>query len=174
MDRTTTSEAWATVTPADLTRIVARRLPSVFFTTVFVTAAVAAVLLAWPNQYASDGLFYVRLGRGAVSLDPTRPVTYAENHLYRAARKGTIGLPDIWGCNYEIDAIEEGARASRLGCTLVTECSNRPETVRGDMAKELEQVRAICHARSSWTHLATTTTASTGLATNPARMAVRP
>ncbi len=70
MDRSNT-EAWATVTPADLIRSITRRLPSVLATTLVVTALLAAVLFVWPNRYASDGLMYVRLGRGAVSLDPT-------------------------------------------------------------------------------------------------------
>ena len=64
-------ESWATVTPADLIRSVSRRLPSVLVTTACVVLAIGAILLAWPNQYASDGMFYVRLGRGAVSMDPT-------------------------------------------------------------------------------------------------------
>lgn len=64
-------DAWATVTPADLIRSISRRLPSVILTTILVTALIAGVLIAWPNQYASDGLFYVRLGRAAVSADPT-------------------------------------------------------------------------------------------------------
>ena len=67
----TQSETWATITPADLMRSVSRRLPSVFFTTLLVTVVIAGILFAWPNKYSSDGLFYVRLGRGAVSADPT-------------------------------------------------------------------------------------------------------
>ncbi|MFK8115560.1 MAG: GumC family protein [Rubripirellula sp.] len=72
MDRKlSTADAWATVTPADLLRSISHRLPSVIFTTLLVTAVIAGILLAWPNQYSSDGLFYVRLGRAAVSADPT-------------------------------------------------------------------------------------------------------
>ncbi|TWT52505.1 Chain length determinant protein [Rubripirellula amarantea] len=69
------SESWATLTPADLIRSVSRRLPSVLVTTLLVAIAVAAILVAWPNQYSSDGMFYVRLGRGAVSIDPTTEPT---------------------------------------------------------------------------------------------------
>ena len=76
MDRNNqSSESWATLTPADLIRSVSRRMPSVLVTTVLVAVVVAAMIFAWPNQYSSDGLFYVRLGRGAVSIDPTTEPT---------------------------------------------------------------------------------------------------
>lgn len=68
-------DAWATVTPRDLFRLVLRRFPSVLVTTVVVTAIVVGLLLVWPNRYSSDGLFYARLGRGAVSIDPTTEVS---------------------------------------------------------------------------------------------------
>jgi uncharacterized protein involved in exopolysaccharide biosynthesis len=44
-------------------------------TTVLVMLLIGSVLWVWPNQYASDGLFYARLGRGAVSMDPTTEPT---------------------------------------------------------------------------------------------------
>jgi uncharacterized protein involved in exopolysaccharide biosynthesis len=76
MDQSHTSpESWATVTPADLVRTISRRLPSVLVTTLLVMLLIGVLLLAWPNQYASDGLFYARLGRGAVSMDPTTEPT---------------------------------------------------------------------------------------------------
>lgn len=62
---------WATLTPAELVRSVWSHLPSVVTTTVIVTVTVAALLMAWPNRYSSNGLMYVRLGRGAISVDPT-------------------------------------------------------------------------------------------------------
>lgn len=76
----------------------------------------------------------------AKQLDPTRPVTYAENHLYRARRKKTIGIPDVWGCNYELDALAEGRDASRLRNVVVSECSNWPDARRGDLTAERQQV----------------------------------
>ena len=62
---------WAAVTPADLVRSVFQRLPSVFFTALLVVVIVIGVLVAWPNKYGSDGMMYVRLGRAALSIDPT-------------------------------------------------------------------------------------------------------
>ena len=62
---------WASVTPADLLRSVIGHLPSVVFVSLLVTAISCGLLLALPNKYGSDGLMYVRLGRGAVSVDPT-------------------------------------------------------------------------------------------------------
>lgn len=77
------------------------------------------------------------------SLDPQRAVTYAENHLYRARRKKTIGIPDVWGLNYEFDALEEGRDASRLKCVVVSESSNCPHTKPGDKAAEKIQLDTI-------------------------------
>jgi hypothetical protein len=77
------------------------------------------------------------------ALDPSRPVTYAENHLYRARRCGTVGLPDVWGLNYEFDAMEEGIAASRLRCAVVSECSNYPHTRRGDADAERIQLDTV-------------------------------
>lgn len=70
-----TAESWAMVTPGDVLRSIGRRLPSVFFTTVLVTTAVIALLIVWPNQYRSEGMMYVRLGRGAMGGDPTTKTT---------------------------------------------------------------------------------------------------
>ena len=86
---------------------------------------------------------YLELRRIARELDPDRPVTYAENHLYRARREKTIGIPDVWGSNYELDVLEDGAAAGALNCVLVTECSNCPNAVRGNAAEELRQVETI-------------------------------
>jgi polysaccharide biosynthesis protein PslE len=62
---------WSSLSPAELVSMVARRWPSVLATTILCTALAIAALFAWPNQYVSDGAFYVRLGRGAISVDPT-------------------------------------------------------------------------------------------------------
>ena len=59
------------MSPADVMGLFLRRLPSIVFVTVVVTAAAIGAAIAWPNQYGSDGLFYVRLGRSAVAADPT-------------------------------------------------------------------------------------------------------
>ena len=64
---------------------------------------------------------YLELRDNAQILDPSRPVSYAENHLYRARREKTIGLADVWGVNYELDVLDEAAQASRTGAVLVTE-----------------------------------------------------
>jgi polysaccharide biosynthesis protein PslE len=70
----TTSQSldfWSSLSPAELVSMVTRRWPSVLATTILCTALAVAALIAWPNQYVSDGAFYVRLGRGAISVDPT-------------------------------------------------------------------------------------------------------
>ena len=86
---------------------------------------------------------YLRLRALARELGPDRPVTYAENHLYRARRGRTIGLADVWGCNYELDRLEEGRDAARLRTVIVSECSNAPHAVRGDPAAERGQISQL-------------------------------
>ena len=86
---------------------------------------------------------YRKLRDVAADLDPTRPVTYAENHFHRARRGKVTGLPDVWGCNYELDRMEEGRDASRLRCVVVSECSNYPPAERGDLAEEAAQTAII-------------------------------
>lgn len=65
------SESWAMVTPGDVLQSIRRRIPSVIVTTILVTTAIVALLVVWPNQYRSEGMMYVRLGRGALGGDPT-------------------------------------------------------------------------------------------------------
>lgn len=86
---------------------------------------------------------YLKLKDIANRLDPSRPVTYAENHMYRARRYNTTDIPDVWGCNYEFDAMKDGIEASRSKCLIVTECSNYPPGLRGNLAEELNQVELI-------------------------------
>jgi hypothetical protein len=76
-------------------------------------------------------------------LDPDRPTIYAENHFHRAVRSRTAGIPDVWGSNYELGLLTEGAAASRLKVVVVSETSNYPPGRRGELARELEQVSTI-------------------------------
>jgi len=86
---------------------------------------------------------YLEMREIARELDPSRPVTYAENHLYRARRHKTVGIPDVWGTNYELDRLDEAREASRLGIVLLSECCNHPTSVKGDQTEELEQLAVI-------------------------------
>lgn len=86
---------------------------------------------------------YLELRATVRELDPRRPVTYAENHIHRARRQRTVGIPDVWGVNYELDAIDEACTASRLKNVLVSECCNYPDSVYGDDRKELIQVATL-------------------------------
>ncbi len=86
---------------------------------------------------------YRRLYALCKKLDPARPVTYAENHLYRARRIGTVGLPDVWGTNYEFEAMAEGRDASRQRCVVVSECSDCPDTQRGRPDAESQQLETL-------------------------------
>ena len=74
------------------------------------------------------------------ALDPHRFTIYAENHLYRAKRKKTLNTVDVWGCNYELDLLEELKDHSLTGAVVVSECSNQPHAVRGNIEEELKQI----------------------------------
>jgi hypothetical protein len=86
---------------------------------------------------------YVELREIARKLDPARPVTYAENHIYRARREHTVGIPDVWGVNYELEMLEEARDASRLRNVVLSECCNHPTSVKGDDREELTQVETL-------------------------------
>jgi hypothetical protein len=76
-------------------------------------------------------------------LDPPRPVIYAENHLYRARRQKTIGIPDVWGVNYELDVLDEARDSARLRTVVLSECCNHPTSIRGDEREELTQLAVL-------------------------------
>jgi beta-galactosidase len=86
---------------------------------------------------------YERLGAVAHELDPDRFTIYAENHLYRAKRQNALNLVDVWGCNYELDVLDEVVDYCTTGVALVSECSNSPHAVPGDEAMEQDQVERI-------------------------------
>jgi len=86
---------------------------------------------------------YLELRAIANELDSARPVTYAENHLYRARREKTVGIPDVWSVNYELEALEEARNACRLHNVILSECCNHPTSVKGDDREELTQVATL-------------------------------
>jgi len=86
---------------------------------------------------------FLRLKAMARSLDPARPTIYAENHAYRARRKKTAGLTDVWGLNYEFDAMDFAKSSSPTGCVVVSECANLPYARRGHWAAEAQQTALI-------------------------------
>jgi beta-galactosidase len=85
---------------------------------------------------------YVALGKIIHELDPGRPSTYAENHIYRARRARTLGVPDVWGLNYEVEALDEVREHCRTGSVVVAEACNQ-QAERGDTAAERMQIEAI-------------------------------
>ena len=86
---------------------------------------------------------YLELSEIARELDPARPVTYAENHLYRARREETVGIPDVWSVNYELEVLEEARDACVLRNVIVAECCNYPKSVKGNDGAELTQVATL-------------------------------
>jgi beta-galactosidase len=94
---------------------------------------------------------FLALSALARELDPSRPVTYAENHLYRARRYRTLGIPDVWSVNYELHELEAARDASRLRAVILTECCKHFTGIRGDDREELAQVAAV---ESDWEAMA--------------------
>ena len=106
-----------------------------------------SVVLWGLGNEARDARAYRQLREVAYASDPEqRPVIYAENHLYRARRHKTIGVTDVWGANYETEALKEGIQGSRLRVGLLSECANIPHARRGQTAFELEQLGALHQA----------------------------
>ena len=102
-----------------------------------------AIILWGLGNEGRNRTAYLRLKELAHSLDPSRPTIYAENHAYRARRKRTAGLTDVWGLNYEFDALAEARAAAPTGCVVVTEAANLPYARRGHWAAEAQQVHLI-------------------------------
>ena len=94
---------------------------------------------------------YLELRDAARELDPARPVTYAENHLHRARRKKTTGIPDVWSTNYEFDILDAARDSSRLEVVFLSECCNHPASIKGEQQGELEQIRVI---EAEWAKMA--------------------
>ena len=110
-----------------------------------------SIMLWGMGNEAQSRTAYLQLRDVARELDPTRPVTYAENHFYRARREKTLGLPDVWGCNYEFAALAQGRDAARLRCVVISECSNQPLAARGNLQEALRQVENIERDRAQFT-----------------------
>jgi len=84
---------------------------------------------------------YITLGRAVEELAPDRPATYAENHLYRARRKRTLGLPGVWGCNYEVDVLDDAKQHAQLGAVVMSECCAK-QAIRGEREQERAQIES--------------------------------
>lgn len=102
-----------------------------------------SILLWGMGNESRSARAYRELAKIIHRLDPLRPSVYAENHLYRARRKRTIGLADVWGINYELEVLKEARSASRLGNVIISECCNHPHSLRGDEAAELIQLGVL-------------------------------
>lgn len=102
----------------------------------------SVILWGMGNEGRHAGAYRILYGL-CKALDPQRAVTYAENHLYRAKRCQTTGIPDVWGLNYEFGALNEACASSRLKCAVVSECSNYPHTLRGQMDAEQIQLETV-------------------------------
>ncbi|HAL92327.1 MAG TPA: hypothetical protein DCM68_04800 [Verrucomicrobia bacterium] len=101
-------------------------------------------LILWGlGNEGRDRKVFLRLMELARTLDPSRPTIYAENHAYRARRKKTAGLTDVWGLNYEFDALDFARSSAPSGCVVVSECANLPYARRGHWPAEAQQLQLI-------------------------------
>ena len=96
VEQNSAAESWATISPMELIGTVFRRLPSVLITSIIVALLVGLAVVAWPNRYNSDGLMYVRLGRAALSADPTAQNSNAVS-LQESRTSGVITIGDMIG-----------------------------------------------------------------------------
>lgn len=102
-----------------------------------------SVLLWGLGNEGRDRRVYLRLRALARALDPERPACYAENHAHRARRRRTTGITEVWGLNYEFDALDFARAAAPTGCVIATECANLPYARRGHLPAEAQQVERI-------------------------------
>ncbi len=107
----------------------------------------SVILWGMGNEGRSRQAF-IELRELAADHDGTRPVIYAENHFYRAVRKSTLGIPDLWGVNYELDVLPKARNAARLRNVVVSECANHPDSQRGQIDEEAIQLAGIESALS--------------------------
>lgn len=101
-----------------------------------------AVVLWGMGNESQHRRAFVALGEIIAREAPGAASTYAENHLYRARRARTLGLPDVWGCNYEVEQLETVREHCRTGCVVISEACNQ-QAERGDLAAERLQMEAI-------------------------------
>jgi beta-galactosidase len=102
-----------------------------------------SVILWGMGNESRSRVAYLELSEIARDLDPARPVTYAENHLYRARREKTVGIPEVWSINYELDKLEDARDACSLRNVVVAECCNFQHSSRGSDGAELTQVATL-------------------------------
>ncbi|EMB16306.1 lipopolysaccharide biosynthesis protein [Rhodopirellula europaea 6C] len=136
----TQTESWAMVTPGEVLRSFRRRLPSIVFTTVLVTIAIIALLIVWPNQYRSEGLMYVRLGRGALAVDPTTKATQSVS-MQESRTAEVVSIGEMIGSR----EIAERA-VERIGVENI----NEPRTWIDRGIKDIESFLQSDHQLVSW------------------------
>lgn len=128
------------VTPGEVLRSFRRRLPSIVFTTVLVTIAIIALLIVWPNQYRSEGLMYVRLGRGALAVDPTTKATQSVS-MQESRTAEVVSIGEMIGSR----EIAERA-VERIGVENI----NEPRTWIDRGIKDIESFLQSDHQLVSW------------------------
>ncbi|KLU04384.1 hypothetical protein RISK_003438 [Rhodopirellula islandica] len=134
------TESWAMVTPSEVLQSFRRRLPSIIVTTLLVTLAVVAVLIVWPNQYRSEGLMYVRLGRGALAVDPTTKTTQSVS-MQESRTAEVVSIGEMIGSR----EIAERA-VKRIGVEKI----NQPRTWIDRGLNDVEAFLKSDHQLTSW------------------------
>ncbi|NQU54752.1 MAG: DUF4982 domain-containing protein [Bacteroidetes bacterium] len=94
------------------------------------------ILWGMMNEGHSFKMFE-KMYKTAKELDPTRPVSYAENHIDMGIKDVTVFQPDILGLNYNLDNYDKFHEEYPNISILNTECTNADKTKMGDLENQL-------------------------------------
>ena len=131
--------SWKSVRPGPWQKAARRQMQTMIFRD---RHRPSIVLWGMGNESRSK-LVFKSLRNTVGKLDHGTPTIYAENHLHRGARSGTLKHPDVLGVNYELNRLDDARKASRNESILISEMSNAPHTHRGDRRAEIGQVETI-------------------------------
>lgn len=125
------SSVLASLHAGDLLSVMCRRIPSIVIVTSILFCMVLGVLVAMPNAYRSEGLFYVRLGRGAVSVDPTSQASDSIS-IQDSRTSEVISISEMLSSREIADRVVEQVGADRI---------NQPRTWIARLGKKLEGLK---------------------------------
>ncbi len=100
------------------------------------------ILWGMMNEGRSAKMFEME-GKTAQLLDPTRPVSYAENHIDVGIKEGTIFMPGVSGLNYMLEEYDQLHKDFPQLKLLNTECTNGDKSLIGDLPSQMKAAAMI-------------------------------
>lgn len=100
------------------------------------------ILWGMMNEGHSYKMFE-KMIRTAKLLDPSRPVSYAENHIPEGIQNGTVFQPDVLGFNYNLDKYDEFHEKFPDVPIINTECTNADKTLMEDVEAQIQATLKI-------------------------------